>query len=83
MKTQILPFLLGIFVAISFAATTSNLLTVKPATPKSVIVIGGNDDPYEVETEIRRYVREGYIVKTACVSSRHYDAYSLIVMEKY
>lgn len=77
MKNNILPFLLGIFVAISFAATTTNLLTVKPATPKSVVVYDG--DSSGRKEFIYRYVKKGYIVKTV----NQISGYGIIVMEKY
>lgn len=82
MKNNILIFLLGIFVTISIAATIPNtgLLTVKPATPKSVISFYGyRASPEEVVNKINKYSKYGYVVKEMVGSDYSY----IIVMEKY
>ena len=82
MKNSILLFLLGIFVTISIAATIPNtgLLTIKPATPKSVISFYGyRAYPESVVAKINKYFKNGYIVKEMVGSDYTY----IIVMEKY
>ena len=82
MKNSILLFLLGIFVTISIAATIPNtgLLTIKPATPKSVISFYGyRAHPEPVVDKINKYSKHGYIVKEIISSNYTY----IIVMEKY
>ena len=82
MKNSILLFLLGIFVTISIAATIPNtgLLTIKPATPKSVISFYEySTDPESVVDKINKYSKNGYIVKEMVGSDYSY----IIVMEKY
>lgn len=77
MKQSILLFLLGIFVAISFAATSTQLLTVKPATPKQ-IYIQEFSSYSELNYIIQQKHKEGYIVKEITMK------YSgCIIMEKY
>ena len=82
MKNSILIFLLGIFVTISIAATVPNtgLLTVKPATPKSIISFYGyRAHPEGVVNKINKYSKYGYVVKEMVGSDYTY----IIVMEKY
>ena len=82
MKNSILLFLLGIFVTISIAATIPNtgLLTIKPATPKSVISFYEyRAYPESVVDKINKYSKNGYIVKEMVGSDYNY----IIVMEKY
>lgn len=78
MKTQLLIFLLGIFVAISFAATTSNLLTVKPARPVNTIIVSGWNTS-ELNENIKPYLKAGYIVKNLSAG----DGARVVVLEKY
>ncbi len=76
MKQSILLFLLGIFVAISFAATSTQL-SVKPATRKQVHVQEFSSYS-ELNNIIQQKHKEGYIVKTITMK------YSgCIIMEKY
>lgn len=76
MKTQFLTFLLGIFVAISFAATTSNLLTVKPATPKSTVYL-----EHTSKSTVDKWLSKGYIIKIVAKGDEYY--YATVVLEKY
>jgi hypothetical protein len=76
MKNSILTFLLGIFVAISFAATTQNLMVFRPATPKSTISYTG-ENPSEFTT---KYAKMGYQVSSSA-SCGYY--YTYVVMVKY
>lgn len=77
MKNNILIFLLGVFVTISIAATSSNtgLLTVKPAKPISTLVLYNRD-----YLNWQNYIYQGYQIKSASVGS--HGGY-IIVMEKY
>jgi len=78
MKNSILIFLLGVFVTISIAATTTSLMTIKPAVPKSVIVKTFYI-PTKAELFIKQKIKEGYIYKSAYAE----NSYWLVVMEKY
>lgn len=82
MKRTALPLLLGCLFIVLLSATgvsKSELFTIKPATPKSVICFYSTD-----ETGLTRIVKKqsikGYVVKTmvACSSGRY-----VVVMEKY
>ena len=81
MKNNILIFLLGIFVTISIAASIPNtgLLTVKPATPKSVFVTVTYNS--EAEKYIKEYVKKGYIFKS--FNAPGTNNYGVLVLEKY
>lgn len=81
MKSKISTFLLGILVTICIGAGVSNseLLTVKPATPKVVFTKTVYLD--EAQLLINEYVSKGYILKS-------YNGYGvayhgLLIMEKY
>jgi hypothetical protein len=82
MKNQILPFLLGVFVMISIAAGSiaTNLVTIKPATPKLfyVCVLRGEET---IAQRIRAKMKEGYVVDKMMYS--HYEAQTILVMVKY
>ena len=66
-------FILGCCFILLTAAGTASIMTVKPATPKSVVVYSGLC-PGDF---IMKYHKLGYIVKPSG------GGYSLIVMEKY
>lgn len=72
MKNQLVSFLLGGLVFISFAASTTNIMTVKPAIPKSVVIVDSFDNA-------RPYIRNGYIIKTSLGGDYH----SRLILEKY
>lgn len=82
---NILYFILGIFLVVGISATTVEVMTVKPAIPKQVVVI--NTTAYDVKKEILKYHSQGYIVKsiTCSYSNKYsrYDSVLFIVMEKY
>lgn len=87
MKKTILPFLLGIFVATTLAFNTTELLTVRPATPKSVLVKpfwGSFGIQEDITDYIKENVRKGYILKELCLDSEE-NGYQrgVVVMEKY
>ncbi len=80
MKNSILLFLLGVFVTISIAASIPNtgLLTVKPATPKSVFTIVCYND--EAVKYIKVMSQKGYkYINFSGVNSSN----GVLVMEKY
>ena len=80
MKNSILLFLLGVFITISIAATVPNtgLLTVKPATPKSVFTIVCYND--EAVKYIKVMSQKGYkYINFSGVNSSN----GVLVMEKY
>ena len=82
MKKNIFIFLLGILVSICIGAGISNseLLTVKPATPKSVIVLQSEWDTMDnTQKRILNYTKQGYIVS----STVGIDTRAFIIMEKY
>lgn len=84
MKNSILTFLLGVFVTISIAATAPNteLFTVKPATPKSIISL--YDNAPKINLKILEYSKKGYIVKHLSLSINNNGVrVAILVMEKY
>ena len=80
-------FLLGGLVFISFAAATTNIMTVKPATPKQTIVkpFWGY---YGIQEDMQKYmtdqIKKGFIVKAVTLDSEE-KGYQrgIVVMEKY
>ncbi len=77
MKANILSFLLGIFIVISFAMSTSstNEIVIKPKLPKATVIL--NEETYY---QWQDFVKKGYQVKT--ISEGTYGRLKL-VMEKY
>ena len=72
--------MLGLCLVILTSATTVSVMTVKPATPKSVISFYGYKAyPESVVDKINKYSKNGYIVKEMVGSDYTY----IIVMEKY
>lgn len=77
---QITTFLLGGLVFISFAAATTSMMTVKPATPRQTISFWENRaNAGEITSKIKYYSTQGYIVKEMVGS----DWSIIVVMEKY
>ena len=65
--------MLGLCLVILTSATTVSVMTIKPATPKHVVVFtrsSSTDEP----AIILKYSKKGYIVKVA---------ENIVVMEKY
>lgn len=74
-------FILGILVMMCFsaAAIKTDILTVKPAKPTSVVAqdfAGGS----EIPAFIRKYVQKGYILREISGSGQ---GWYVVVMEKY
>lgn len=80
MKLDIKSFIIGIVVFALFAFTAQDILTFKPAQPKSVITVSCTAD--NVSKYILSYTKQGYIVKSYTAGAR-YDWNGLLVMEKY
>lgn len=76
---NLLYFLLGGLTFISVAAGTTEILTVKPATPKYTAVVS-YDYGEDVERGVKLYLKSGYIVKS--ITSTDHDRW-IVVMEKY
>jgi|GEM_PF-6713387 len=86
MKKNILPFLLGVLVVMTLAFNSQELLTVKPATPKSVLVkpFVLQQDSEEVAEYVKSKIKLGYIVKTVGASNDgELRSTWVVVMEKY
>lgn len=82
MKNNISIFLLGIFASICIGAGISNseLLTVKPTTPKSIVSFSSyRTEPEKLIIKINNYSNKGYILKEMVGS----DYTFVVVMEKY
>lgn len=75
-------FILGCLFVLLTSATLSqtDLLTVKPAIPKSTIILEGTwGTTRETKNRMNNYIKQGYIFK----SSVSIDTRALIIMEKY
>lgn len=87
MKNNILFFLLGGMSFLSIGAgiaTSTDILTVKPATPKSVL----HSEFYsysDLASIISSRYKDGYIVKSIVTNSSSYSSNyrGFLVMEKY
>lgn len=82
---KVMYFLLGIGLVVLTSATTVSVMTVKPATPKSVVTLVG--DVNEMSRQILKHSKNGYVVKFGTQSQGQYAGYEntrcLVVMEKY
>ena len=77
MRNKILPFLLGVFVMLSIAATVPNsILTFKPAKPASTISYCGQSPDHFTQ----KWAAKGYQVVSSA-SQGYYNTY--VVMVKY
>jgi serine kinase of HPr protein (carbohydrate metabolism regulator) len=74
---------LGILIVILTSATTVSVMTVKPATPKSVAVFSDNYSNEELMDKIKSYVKKGYVLKSIAGSGKQYTDTWIVVMEKY
>ena len=74
--------MLGLCLIILTSATTVSVMTVKPATPKSVVSIYDNAD--KINSKILNYSNKGYIVKQLSFSmDSNGTRKAIVVMEKY
>jgi hypothetical protein len=75
-------FIAGILFTALISAGTISVMTVKPATPKGVIVLTTDIGSSTIEADIKEYVRKGYILKSLAGNSKHGGSW-IAVMEKY
>lgn len=78
MKIDIKTMLLTFGLCILFAFTAGDILTVKPATPKSVFAVHCYSD--DAAFYVRKYTQQGYVFKSY---SGGHSTMVLLVMEKY
>ena len=74
--------MLGCCFILLIAAGTVSITTVKPALPKSTIVLSTDLGADDMRENIYKYIRKGYIVKSVAGTSQ-YGGTWLVVMEKY
>lgn len=79
---QITYFIAGILFIALISATTISVMTVKPATPKGVVVLTSDSGISDIELSIKEYVKKGYIVKSVAGTSQ-YGMSWIAIMEKY
>lgn len=72
-------FILGICLIVLTSATTVSVMTIKPATPKSVLVTYGS--VYHIKRTADDYIIKGYQIKI--IQDSHYANEIMLVMEKY
>lgn len=63
------------------SATTATIITVKPATPKSIITFSC-DNRRDIQININKYIKNGYVIKTIAANGDYNKLY-FVVMEKY
>ena len=78
-------FILGVLTCalLSFTSIETELITVKPATPKFTAIFYGYSSTYkigELENKIKEYAQKGYILKQMSAGE---NEKILVVMEKY
>lgn len=71
-------FIIGMILT---SATTATIITVKPATPRSVITFC-YEYPKDIQININKYVKKGYIIKIIAANGDYHKRY-FVVMEKY
>lgn len=77
MRKYIIPFLAGIATTVLLSNTVqNNLLTVKPALPKSTVILDSFNG--DINPKWTEYVKKGYQVKA--ITGNNYKA---IILEKY
>lgn len=80
---QLLTFLLGGLVFICLAAGTTSIMTVKPATPKSVFVKYYEDDYDGCVSDIKSYSSKGFVVSKLERLGGEMMGRFILTMEKY
>ena len=63
------------------SATTATIMTVKPATPKSIITLS-YENHRDMQININKYIKNGYIIKIIAANGDYHKTY-FVVMEKY
>lgn len=69
---------LGVFIVILTSATTISVMTVKPATPKATIIVGGWTTS-ELNENIKPWIKKGYVAKDLTAG----DGGRFVILEKY
>lgn len=80
MKNALIGFLVGIVLIVSVAATPAvqNLITIKPAQPKSQVYLQINIDGFgSDQSKVNGYLKKGYIISSQ-VCSNHIVLVSLV-----
>lgn len=72
--------ILGVVMMIAISATTVSVMTVKPATPKNVLVKVLNLS-FDVDDYVLDGYRRGYILKEIYINSQ--STRYIVVMERY
>lgn len=76
----LLGFIAALLLIVGTAATTVNVMTVKPAKPISTAYF--IEENTETVQKIRYYLQRGYIIKTVAANGDYHKSY-FVVMEKY
>ena len=80
MKNALIGFLVGIVLIVSVAATPAvqNLITIKPAQPKSQVYLQIDVDGFgSSQSKVNGYLKKGYIISSQ-VCSNHIVLVSLV-----
>jgi hypothetical protein len=82
---NIFYFVLGISLVILTSATTANLITVKPANPKYIVVKSFYENlGSDVQANfIRDMMSKGWILRSQSLAGKQYNLHGIVVMEKY
>jgi len=82
---QAFYFILVISLVVLTSATTANLITVKPANPKYIVVKSFYEDsgPSEQANFIRDMMSKGWILRSQSLAGKQYSLHGIVVMEKY
>ena len=77
-------FILGICLIVLTSATTVSVMTIKPATPISVVCFPSGDCEI-LKEKINLYSKRGYVVKTISSASSDSSLWYkfIVIMEKY
>lgn len=79
---NLIYFFAGIILVTLVSATTVSVMTIKPETPKGIVVFSGDDD-YCKSTTIY-YSKKGYIFKHSSQSASKYGNPTIfVIMEKF
>ncbi len=82
-------FILGICLVVLTSASTVSIMTVKPATPKYIMVksfrpsLHLNADVKDIGNYIQENTQNGWILKSNSISVTNGYVYAIVVMEKY
>ncbi len=83
MKT-VVYFFGGILFMTLISATTVGLMTIKPATPKSIVIKTFSDlEIYDIDEFVQGWVKKGFIVKSISLAERPNNRDCIVVLEKY